>query len=310
MATVRGKNDRSRGPDGAFIQNLAGLKEKAASTVSVVIPALNEAETIGPIVSSIAATFMGERPLVDELVVIDGGSRDTTSAVARSSGATVYSLDDAGPPLDCSGKGAAMWKAQFVTTGDIIVYLDADIVSFDPCIVASLAGPLLRDDEVYHVRASYRRPLVVEGISLDDYGGRITELLIKPLLRLIVPELSVVVQPLGGEYAFRRDALEQLSFSSGYGVEIGLLVDFYARFGMTRFAQVDTGQRVHRNRPVSELGAVATQIARVLLEKLQRHGYLSLADDRNLIMHGMAAGSNREIELGPRSLQAAASERW
>jgi glucosyl-3-phosphoglycerate synthase len=297
----------------ASVPDLVDLKEKNALTVSVVIPALNEAETIGLIVSSIAGTLMGASPLVDELVVIDGGSLDATAAIACSFGATVYALADAGPPISCNGKGTAMWKALFVTRGDIIVYLDADVADFDPGIIASLVGPMLRDRELYHVKASYRRPLVVDGRSYAGYGGRITELLVKPLLRLLVPDLAAVRQPLGGEYAFRRDALEKLPFSSGYGVEIGLLVDFYFRYGMGRFLQVDTGQRIHRNRPVTELGAVATQVARVLLNKLRQHGCLTLAADVGLAEpDGESIGLNGdpEIELDPRSSQTAVLERW
>jgi glucosyl-3-phosphoglycerate synthase len=281
-------------------------KQVSGASVSVVIPALNEEATIGEIVRSIRETLvLGER-FVDELVVIDGDSDDATARTARDAGASVFALSDIPEPSGGKGKGAALWKAQFVTTGDIVVFIDADIEEFDPRIVTGCAGPLLFDPEIYLVKAFYRRPLILDGRRYDDSGGRITELLVKPLLRTLLPGLSRVHQPLGGEYAFRRDIMEQIPFSAGYGVEIGLLIDLYARFGIDHLAQVDVGTRVHRNRSILELGDEATQIARVLVKKAEQYGVISVHTMPLLAEQDNAFGSG-DIELAPKCAMPAVS---
>jgi glucosyl-3-phosphoglycerate synthase len=286
------------------IEAMVRKKHESGASISVVIPALNEEHTIGTIVGSIRETLILGAPFVDELVVIDGDSHDATARAARDAGASVFALSDVPEPAGGKGKGAALWKSQFVTAGDIVIFIDADIEGFDPRVITGCAGPLLADPEIYLVKAFYRRPLVIDGKRYDDFGGRITELLVKPLLRTLMPDLSVVRQPLGGEYALRRDIMEQLPFSPGYGVEIGLLIDLYVRFGIDHLAQVDVETRVHRNRPISELGDEATQIARVLLKKSEQYGFVSVHSPRIFAQQGDAAGMC-EIELAPKCDMAA-----
>jgi glucosyl-3-phosphoglycerate synthase len=287
------------------IEAMVRRKHESGASISVVIPALNEEPTVGKIVGSIREALIERAPFIDELVVIDGGSLDATARAARDAGASVFALSDVPEPPGVKGKGVALWKAQFVTTGDIVIFIDADIEEFDPRVVTGCAGPLLADPEIYLVKAFYRRPLVIGGRRYDDSGGRITELMVKPLLRMLLPDLSVVRQPLGGEYALRRDIMEQLPFSPGYGVEIGLLIDLYARYGIDRLAQVDVETRIHRNRPIGELGDEATQIARVLLKKVEQYGFISVLNLRTFTGQGHAAGPCG-IELAPKCNMAAA----
>jgi glucosyl-3-phosphoglycerate synthase len=283
-------------------EDLVRKKEQLGATTSIVIPARNEETTIGAIVESIRSTCMDRVPLVDELVVIDSESGDGTARAASAAGASVYCLSGPPVPHGCHGKGTALWKAQFVTRGDIVVFIDADISEFDPLVVAGLIGPLLMDPDIFFVKAYYSRPLIMGEQRYDQNGGRVTELLVKPLLRALVPRLAAVRQPLGGEYAFRREILEQLPFATGYGVEIGLLLDFHARYGFDHLAQVDIDTRIHRNRSLPELGAEATHIARTLLRKLERHGYISIHHEQTLdgIWSGRDHGSC-ESELAPRA---------
>jgi glucosyl-3-phosphoglycerate synthase len=291
------------------LDGLVRRKEEAGASVSVVIPARDEEVTIGEIVSSIRRVLMGGTRLVDELLVIDGDSRDATARVAREAGASVYTFSQMPSPPACRGKGAAMWKAQFVSSGSIVVFIDADIASFDPFLIAGITGPLLLDPEIYFVKAYFRRPLIVEGRTYRHHGGRITELLAKPLIRTLLPSLSFIRQPLGGEYALRREVMEQLPFSPGYGVEIGMLIDFFARFGADHVAQVDTDTRMHRNRSIRELGVEATQIARTLLKKLEQYGYLSINDERIFAGSGFSSGTH-EIDLAPKAEAETGVERW
>jgi glucosyl-3-phosphoglycerate synthase len=270
-AIIRNFNGREFTPE-----DLLKARERSGQTISLIIPARNEASTIGPIVSSVYKSLVRDIHLVSEIIVIDGLSDDSTMLAAADAGATVYSIAEAGPPTGCSGKGAALWKSQFVSHGDIMVFVDADILNFGARFVTGLAGPLLEHEDIYFVKAFYRRPLRIETAEYENFGGRITEILVKPVLSAFVPELSAVLQPLGGEYAFRRDILGSLPFASGYGVEIGLLFDFYHRHGLEHMAQVDLERRVHRNRPVAELGPVARNILQVMMKKLEQRDLLSI----------------------------------
>ena len=153
-----------------------------------------------------------------------------------------------------------LWRALAATTGDVVCYLDSDLVDFDPAFVPALLGPLLVEDGVHLVKGFYRRPLRLETAEVDTGGGRVTELLVRPLLAALRPELAGVVQPLGGEYAGTRELLESLPFAAGYGVEIGLLLDTHATRGLDAIAQVNLGVRKHRNRSLLQLGVMARQI--------------------------------------------------
>ena len=244
---------------------------KAGRRVSVVLPALDEEATVGAIVAAIVPLTRGASPLVDELVVVDSGSTDATIAVAAAAGARVVRRTDVVPHLPpLPGKGEVLWRSLAATSGDLVVFIDSDLVDFDPAFVPSLLGPLLTVPGVALVKGFYRRPLRLEtpdAESLDHGGGRVTELLARPLIAALRPELSGVVQPLGGEYAATRELLESVPFAPGYGVEIGLLLDTHDRLGLDGLGQVNLGVRKHRNRSLLQLGAMARQIAGAALRR-------------------------------------------
>lgn len=234
--------------------------------VSVCLPARDEEATIGPIVAAIREALMERAVLVDEIVVVDDGSRDDTARVARAAGARVIAEASILPELPSgSGKGNALWKSLYACQGDIICWLDADIRNFDPEFVTRLVQPLLEDSRVQFTKAYYRRPLHGE----PNGGGRVTELVARPLISHWFPALRDIIQPLSGEYAGRREILETLPFVEGWGVELGLLVDLAQRYGRDAITQVDLGVREHRNRPLEELGPQALAI---LLAALRRAG--------------------------------------
>lgn len=238
---------------------------KAGRTISVVLPALNEEETVGTVVESIAPTLGG---LVDELIVLDSGSTDDTEIRAFAAGARVITREQALPEVAPQpGKGEVLWRSLAATTGDIVVFVDSDLIDPDPMFVPRLVGPLLTMDGVHLVKGFYRRPLRVSGGEDANGGGRVTQLVARPLLAALRPELSCVLQPLGGEYAGTRELLTSLPFAPGYGVEIGLLVDTYDRLGLDAIAQVNLGVRAHRNRPLTELGTMSRQVIATLLSR-------------------------------------------
>jgi glucosyl-3-phosphoglycerate synthase len=238
------------------------VRRKGGQRISVCLPARNEAATVGSIVEVVRRELMERVSLVDELLVIDDHSTDRTSAVARSAGAQVISAADVLPRYgEGHGKGEALWKSLFASDGDIVVWCDADVEDFDPAYVLGLTGPLLSRPELGFVKGFYDRPLR-EG---RDGGGRVTELVARPALALLFPQLASVVQPLAGEYAGRRELLEQLPFACGYGVDVALLIDVAERFGLDAVAQVDLGTRLHRNRSLAELAPQATAVLQAVL---------------------------------------------
>ncbi|MFE7626033.1 glucosyl-3-phosphoglycerate synthase [Streptomyces sp. NPDC057509] len=235
--------------------------------VSVVLPALNEAETVGDIVATIRRELMEKVRLVDELVVIDSGSTDATAEVARRAGARVVHRDAILPRLPAvPGKGEVLWRSLLVTSGDILCFIDADLKDFSADFVSGIVGPLLTEPDVQFVKAMYDRPLG----EVAGQGGRVTELVARPLLNLHWPLLAGFVQPLGGEYAVRRSLLERLPFPVGYGVELGLLVDALHTVGLDALAQVDVGVRVHRHQDGQALGRMAAAIYRTAQVRLSR----------------------------------------
>ena len=246
---------------------------KAGRRVAVVLPALDEEATVGTIVAAIGPLTRGPAPLVDELVVIDSGSTDRTVEVAAAAGARVVLRTDVLPELPpVPGKGEVLWRSLAATDSDLICYLDSDLVDFDPGFVPALLGPLLTAPGVHLVKGFYRRPLRLETTQADTGGGRVTELLVRPLLAALRPELAGVVQPLGGEYAGTRELLESVPFAAGYGVEIGLLLDTYATRGLDALAQVNLGVRKHRNRSLLQLGVMARQILAAVLARCATGG--------------------------------------
>jgi glucosyl-3-phosphoglycerate synthase len=259
------------------LRALLRAKEAGGHTISVCIPTLNEGSTLGPILRRIREDLMETVPLIDELAIMDSASQDETANVARESGADVYQDRDILAHLEpLGGKGEALWKSLFVMKGDLIAWCDGDIENFDPPFVTGVLGPLLTDPEVGYVKAFYERPVKSGTQLVPGEGGRVTELVARPLLNTFWPTLAPLVQPLSGEYAGRRALLEQVPFFSGYGVEIGLIIDIAERFGLEAFAQVDLGDRIHRNRGVRELARMAFAILHVVLLRLESTGRLDL----------------------------------
>jgi hypothetical protein len=251
---------------------LRAAKERLGLTVSVCLPTRDEAATVGTIVKALRKSLERSR-LIDEIVVMDAGSVDDTATIALAEGARVFREQDVLPEVGPgSGKGEALWKSLHACRGDVICWIDADIRNFHPRFVHGLLGPLLMDPEVLYVKAFYERPIRERNSLRSTGGGRVTELVARPLLNLLWPQLAGIVQPLSGEYAGRRVALEQVPFSSGYGVELGLLVDLAERFGMDTIAQVDLERRVHRNQEVQALGRMSFGILQAVFLRLVEEG--------------------------------------
>ncbi|MGW6980318.1 glucosyl-3-phosphoglycerate synthase [Streptomyces sp. NPDC054932] len=261
--------DRSWSAADRPLDQLLDRKRAAGTTVSVVLPALNEEATVGAIAEVIRRELIEGLPvpLVDELVVIDSGSTDRTAEVAAKAGARVVHRDDVLPRIPAlPGKGEVLWRSLLVTGGDIVCFVDADLRDFSAAFVSGIVGPLLTEPDVHFVKAMYDRPLG----STPGQGGRVTELVARPLLNLHWPQLAGFVQPLGGEYAVRRSLLERLPFPVGYGVELGLLVDALHTVGLDALAQVDVGVRLHRHQDGQALGRMAAAIYRTAQVRLSR----------------------------------------
>jgi glucosyl-3-phosphoglycerate synthase len=243
------------------VDGLVRAKEEAGLTVSLVVPARNEAATVGAVVGRVREALLDTTDLLDEIVVIDSDSTDDTFAVAEDAGAVVHRSADIRPDLGTlPGKGEAMWKSLFVTTGDVLVFMDADLLDWDTHFVPGLLGPLLTDPDVTLVKGFYERPFLAGDSTAAFEGGRVTELVARPLIALLFPELAGVVQPLAGEWAVRRQAFERMSVPTGYAVELTALADTAAAHGVDAIAQVDLGRRAHRHQSLRDLGAMATQI--------------------------------------------------
>jgi glucosyl-3-phosphoglycerate synthase len=242
-------------------------------TVSVVIPALNEAATVGAVVAAIVDQLHRDPTsrIVDEVVVVDGGSQDATALTAAAAGARVLQQGSmlGGAPVG-RGKGDALWQGLAATTGELVVFIDADIRGFDPAFVSGLIAPLVADPAVLLTKAAYDRPLGTTGSSTG--GGRVTELLARPVLATFWPELGHLAQPLSGEYAGRRALLASLPFVQGYGVEIALLIDIAERYGADAIRQVDLGVRHHAHQPLDALGRMAAELLQVALSRAARSG--------------------------------------
>lgn len=273
--------DRSWSAADRPLGQLLSAKRAAGTTVSVVLPALNEEATVGEIVEVIRRDLIEGLPvpLVDELVVIDSGSTDRTAEVAAKAGARVVHRDEVLPRIPVlPGKGEVLWRSLLVTSGDIVCFVDADLRDFSASFVSGIVGPLLTDPDVRFVKAMYDRPFGQEfgdaaapaSAKAHGQGGRVTELVARPLLNLHWPQLAGFVQPLGGEYAVRRELLERLPFPVGYGVELGLLVDALHTAGLDALAQVDVGVRLHRHQDGQALGRMAAAIYRTAQVRLSR----------------------------------------
>jgi glucosyl-3-phosphoglycerate synthase len=279
------KNNTFHHSDFADLREIVNQKEKQGISISLCIPTLNEEKTIGKEIILFRSELMQQIPLIDEIAVIDSGSGDNTREIAASFGADVYLSSDILPSVgESRGKGENLWKAIYQLSGDIIVYIDADIKNIHPRFVYGLVSPLVMRKEIQYVKAFYDRPLAVSGDIRPSGGGRVTEILIRPLFSLFFPELSGIIQPLSGEYAVRREVLESIPFPIGYGVETSHLIDVYAQWGMTAFAQTDLDRRVHRNQQTIDLGKMAFGILQTFFRRLEAQGQLpKLPEMQNIL---------------------------
>lgn len=264
---------------------LLSLKQRRGMTISLALPALNEEETVGNVIEALKRPLMDEIPLLDEIVLVDSNSTDRTREIASSLGVPVYIHQELLPRYGLrQGKGEALWKSLYVTHGDIVIWIDTDIVNIHPRFVFGLLGPLLLKPDIQFVKGFYRRPLKVDDKIQAGGGGRVTELTARPLINLFYPEISGIVQPLSGEYGGRRSALEQLPFFSGYGVEIGLLIDIFDKYGLQAIAQVDLQERIHHNQTLESLSKMSFAIIQAVIRKLERRYGQSILEDVNKSM--------------------------
>jgi len=262
------------------INRLVSLKEKKRLKISLAFPTLNEESTIGKEILVIRTDLMERYPLLDEIAVIDSSSTDNTRKVAERFGAKVFTSKTVLPKYGTyRGKGENLWKSLYALEGDIIVWVDADISNIAPKFVYGLIGPLLEYDEVAYVKAFYERPIHSQGGISPSGGGRVTEILVRPLFSLFYPELARLVQPLSGEYAGRRHLLEQLSFSVGYGVELGHLIDILHLTGIEALAQVDLDMRIHRNQTTSSLGKMSYGILDTFFSRAEKYNNAKLLSE-------------------------------
>jgi glucosyl-3-phosphoglycerate synthase len=275
------------------------LAAKGETTVSVVLPARDERETVGEIVAAIRRDLVEGVPLVEEILVVDSRSADDTAEVAAAAGARVVAQDAVLPELPpLSGKGEALWKSLHAARGDVLVFVDADLRDFSTSFVTGLLGPLLTDPSTCYVKACYDRPYVQGGTVVAGGGGRVTELVARPLINMHWPMLAGVLQPLSGEYAGRRTVLERVPFVTGYGVELGLLLDVLQLEGLDAIAQVDLGSRRHRHQSAEDLGRMSGQIMQTAWSRLERQGMvIPLESPRTSLTQFRRDGDGHQIRV-------------
>jgi glucosyl-3-phosphoglycerate synthase len=263
------------------VHRLVAQKEKKNLKISLCLPTLNEEKTIGKEIVIMKSELMTRHPLLDEIVVVDSGSTDRTREIARNYGADVYEASEILPDLPAyKGKGENLWKALYITTGDIIVYLDADIKNIHHRFVYGLIGPLLLYDNLKYTKAFYDRPIAIGTDEMRPTGGgRVTELVIRPLFSLFYPELTQILQPLSGEYAGYREIFQKIPFPIGYGVETSMILDIYERWGLNAIAQVDLERRIHRNQDTKALGRMAFVIQKTFLTRLKQSNRIEINAD-------------------------------
>lgn len=267
------------------LRRMVELKRQQGVTISLGLPALNEEATIGEVITVLKKSLMEETPLLDEIVLIDSNSSDRTREIAAELGVPVHIHQEILPETGAhSGKGEALWKSLQVLKGDIVAWVDTDVVNMQPQFVYGLVGPLLREPRIGYVKGYYHRPIRADRAMQQEGGGRVTELTARPLINLFFPLLSGLVQPLAGEYAGRRNVLERIPFFSGYGVEVGMLIDILENFGLDAIGQVNLESRVHRNRPLSDLSLTAFAIVQVIMGRVERRQRASLLEEVNTTM--------------------------
>ena len=289
------------------LDRLVGLKRKQGLTVSLVLPTLNEEETIGTIVSRARRELMERHELVDELLVIDSDSTDRTREVAAAEGARVVVHQQLLSQYGTfEGKGEALWKSLYETSGDIVVWADADVRDWHPRMVYGTVGPLIAEERLQYVKGYYRRPIVEDGVLKEGGGGRVTELVARPLVNLFFPELSGMIQPLSGEYAGRRSLLETIPFFTGYAVEIGHLIDIAERCGLEGLGQVDLERRIHRNQELEGLSRMSFVILQAIMRRLEERHKTRLFAEMGSTMKLPRSGHGR---LGLEVIELADHER-
>jgi glucosyl-3-phosphoglycerate synthase len=262
------------------IRALVAAKEKSGMSISLCIPTLNEEKTIGKEIVILKSELVDRYGLVDELAVIDSGSSDATREIAAQFGADVYLSADILPEQGFKrGKGENLWKAVHQLKGDVICYVDADISNIHARFVYGLVAPLIQREEIHYVKAFYDRPLAFSQGIRPSGGGRVTEILVRPLFSLFYPDLTAIIQPLSGEYAVRRPVLESIPFPIGYGVETSHILDVYHTWGLEAFAQTDLDQRVHRNQSTQALGKMSFGILQSFLSRAKAHGIITDFED-------------------------------
>ena len=267
------------------LRELVEMKKRQGVSISLALPALNEEKTVGNVIRMMKRELMERVPLLDEIVLVDSNSDDHTREVAQKEDIPVYIHQQLLERLGArTGKGEALWKSLLVTRGDLIIWIDTDIVNIHPRFVYGIIGPLLMNSQVQFVKGFYRRPLNVGGKMQAGGGGRVTELTARPMLNLFYPELSGVIQPLSGEYGGRREALERTPFFSGYGVETGLLIDVYERYGLNAIAQVDLLERIHHNQHLEALSKMSFAIIQTVMRKLEKRFGRAVLEDVNRSM--------------------------
>jgi len=284
----------------ADLEHLVRIKKEQNLVISLGLPALNEEATVGMVIEVIKSALMDEIPLLDEIVLIDSGSVDYTREIARDCGIPVYIHQDILPQYGSNiGKGEALWKSMHVLRGDIVAWVDTDIRNIHPRFVYGILGPLLINPRIQYTKGFYRRPLKEGGKTLAGGGGRVTELTARPFLNLFFPELSGLIQPLSGEYAGRRSALERMPFFTGYGVETGLLIDLLNEFGLQSIAQVDLLKRVHHNQQLPSLSKMSFAIMQVVFSRLERYYHLHLLNEANRTLNLIRYEARRRYFLAP-----------
>jgi len=263
------------------LNRLVEEKRKKNLKISLCLPTLNEEKTIAKEIIIMKSELMTRYPLLDEIVIVDSGSTDKTREIAASYGADVYEAAKILPNLEkFKGKGENLWKALYITTGDIIVYLDADIKNIHHRFVYALVGPLLLFDNIKYSKAFYDRPIAIGKSKIRPTGGgRVTELVIRPLFSLFFPELTQILQPLSGEYAGFREVFEEIPFPIGYGVETSMILDIYDKWGLDVFAQVDLDRRIHRNQDTRALGKMAFVILLTFINRKRKLGMVDYKDE-------------------------------
>jgi glucosyl-3-phosphoglycerate synthase len=245
------------------------IARKGSATVTVLVPALDEASTVGGVVTPLVEELAH---LIDEVVVVDGGSTNRTAELAAAAGARVLHLPPTAHGHHPRGKGGALWWAQQQVDGELLVFLDADVLPSRAATAVRLLTPLLLETSVQFVKAAFDRPLTVDGVLHHGSGGRVTELLARPLLNAWWPQLAGFVQPLSGELAARRDLLARLPFATGYGLEIGMLIDVLGLVGLEAMAQADIGERRHRHHSDAALGRMSAEILATALDRHRDSG--------------------------------------